>query len=555
MLTALSIRDVVLIERLDLSFAAGLCVLTGETGAGKSILLDALGLALGERADARLVRHGAERALVTAEFDLPADHPALTLLSDNDLPAEGLVLRRSVAADGRSRAFVNDAPASVGLLRQLGDMLVEIHGQHEARGLLDPATHRALLDAFGRLGPEIDAVGSAWAAWRAAAAEREHATTRTEQARRDEALLRQAHEELDRLDPQPGEEATLAEQRATLMNRERIVEALQAARAELSAGRGVDAALRTAQRALERVAERAGGLFDAALAAMDRAAIELAESLNELEAAAARLDEGEAGLERIEERLFALRAAARKHATDVDSLPAVRSALAAQLAALDDEGDLLRRLSQAEQAARTRYVEVAGALTASRTKAAAALDQRLAAELPPLKLDRAKFRTRLESLPEEGWGPAGADRVTFEVATNPGTPFGPLARIASGGELARFMLALRVVLAAAGSARTLIFDEVDAGVGGAVAAAVGARLERLAGSLQLLVVTHSPQVAARGGQHWQVIKRQGRRGVLTDVEELDPGERREEIARMLSGARITDEARAAAESLMSAGEA
>ena len=550
MLAALSIRDVVLIDRLDLSFAPGLCVLTGETGAGKSILLDALGLALGARADAALVRQGAERATVSAEFDLPAGHPVLDLLRAQDLPADGLMLRRVLSADGRSRAFVNDEPVSVGLLRQIGDALVEVQGQFDQRGLMDAANHRPLLDAFGRLGPQLDAAAAAWQAWRAAAADLDRMRAEVEQARRDEDFLRHAVEELDRLDPKAGEEEALAETRATLMNRERIAEALQAAQGELSAGRGADGALRAAQRALERVADKTGGLFDAAIAALDRAAIELGEALTEIDAATARLEGGGARLEEIEERLFALRAAARKHSVEVDALPALLEDFRERLAALDDQGDLMARLAKAEAAARAAYAAAAAALTGARVEAAAALDAAVAVELPPLRLDKATFRTRVEPAPESAWGPGGADRVAFEVSTNPGTPFGPLARIASGGELSRFMLALKVVLAASGSARTLVFDEVDAGIGGAVAAAVGERLARLARAVQVLVVTHSPQVAARGEQHWHVVKREDGGLVFTRVEELDRAERREEIARMLSGARVTDEARAAADSLM-----
>ncbi len=551
MLAALSIRDIVLIDRLDLSFAGGLCVLTGETGAGKSILLDALGLALGARADAGLVRRDADRASVTASFDLPQDHPVFALLREQDLPCEGPVLRRVVTADGRSRAFVNDEPVSVGFLRQLGDVLVEVQGQFDQRGLMDPANHRAMLDSFGRLGSQVEAVAVAWRSWREALVGLQEMEAAVEQARRDEDFLRHAVAELDELAPQPGEEEHLAESRATLMNRERIAEALQAASTELGAGRGVDAALRGAQRALERVADRSGGLFDAALAALERAAIELAEALGELESAAARIETGGARLEEIEGRLFALRAAARKHGTNVESLPALAASLRERLAALDDQSDVLTRLARAEADARAAYMGAAAALSRARAAAAKALDAAVAAELPPLRLDKARFRTRLEPAPESAWGPAGVDRAAFEVSTNPGAPFGALARIASGGELSRFMLALKVVLAATGSARTLVFDEVDAGIGGAVAAAVGERLARLAESVQVLVVTHSPQVAARGGQHWHVVKRGDNRGVVvTRVEELSPSQRREEIARMISGARITDEARAAADSLM-----
>ncbi len=557
MLQALSIRDVVLVERLDLSFRSGLCVLTGETGAGKSILLDALGLALGARGDAMLVRHGAERAVVTAAFDVAEDHPAAAILAEQGIDAEeSLVLRRVLGADGRSRGFVNDQPVSIGLLRQIGEALVEIQGQHDQRGLLDQGTHRSLLDAYGRLARDVEAVREAWRTWQRAREEADRTRAELERARQDEDLLRHAVEELAALAPEEGEEEMLAERRTAMMSHERLAEALSQATAELSAGRGVDGALRSAQRSLERVADKAGGAFDEVLAALERAAVETEEALNQLEAAAGRIESEPGALEAVEERLFALRAVARKHDTDVASLPALLVTLQERMGSLEGGAETLARLDRAEQEARDRYLQAAAALSERRTRAAAALDRGVAAELPPLKLDKATFRTRVEPLEERAWGAEGTDRVSFEVRTNPGSPFGPLGRIASGGELARFMLALRVVLAEAGSVPTLVFDEVDAGIGGAVAAAVGERLEQLARSVQVLVVTHSPQVAARGAQHWQVAKGGNGRDdepVATRVEELGEEARREEIARMLSGARITDEARAAARSLMSAG--
>ncbi len=551
MLTTLSIRDVVLIERLDLTFARGLCALTGETGAGKSILLDALGLALGARADAGLVRAGAERAVVTAGFDLAADHPAFALLAEQDLPADEMIVRRIVTPDGRSRAFINDEPVSVGLLRQVGEALVEIQGQFDTRGLMDPSSHRGLLDAFGAHDAALTAADTAWRAWRGAVDAWERTRGEADAARRDEELLRAAVEEMDSRAPRAGEEAELAELRSTLVNRERIVEALNAAGAALGEDNRVAAAIGAAQRALERVAEMTGGLLDEPLAALERASIELDEATAGIEAASNRIETDGGRAEDVEERLFALRGVARKHGVEPDALPALHAALRERLDALEG-GDLaLDRLRAAADAARARYREAAAALSAARAKAGKRLDKAVTAELSPLKLDKAAFRTRIEELPETGWGSAGADRVAFEVATNPGAPHGPLARIASGGELARFMLALKVVLARSGSADTLVFDEVDAGIGGAVAAAVGERLARLAETVQVLVVTHSPQVAARAGRHWHVAKRVGATTV-TDVEELNPLARREEIARMLSGARITDAARAAADSLLAA---
>jgi DNA repair protein RecN (Recombination protein N) len=558
MLVSLSIRDVVLIDRLDLDFRAGLSALTGETGAGKSILLDALGLALGARGDSGLVRRGAAQAVVAAAFDLPARHPARDLLAEQAIDAaEGLVLRRQLGEDGRSRAFVNDQPASVGLLRQLGEMLVEIEGQFESRGLLDPGTHRSLLDAFAGLDRRADALADAWRRWRAAAGAREAAAAEFAQARRDEDYLRHAVGELDALDPQPGEETGLAEQRSVLMHREKLAEALGAALAELAGdgGRGVEGALAAAQRRLDRLAaqpglDRVAAQLEPVTGALDRAAAEAAEAIALLQRLQGDLDAGPNRLEKIEERLFGLRGLARKHGVTVDDLAALREKLADQLAAIEGGGDRLARLANEEAAARQAYVNAAEAVSAARLVAARKLDKAVNAELPPLKLEKARFATRLERLDEPHWGEHGIDRVGFEVATNPGTPPGPLARIASGGELARFMLALKVALAAADPVATLVFDEVDAGVGGATAAAVGDRLARLAGKVQVLVVTHSPQVAAKAAHHWRVFKESKGKTTLTRVEALSPAESREEIARMLAGAEVTPEARAAAERLI-----
>jgi DNA repair protein RecN (Recombination protein N) len=552
MLLGLTIRDVVLIDRLDLAFHAGLCVLTGETGAGKSILLDALGLALGMRAESGLVRQGADQAVVTAEFALTQDHPALALLAETGIAVEGerLVLRRVVNADGRSRAFIDDQPASIGLLRQLGETLVEIQGQFEQQGLLDPATHRQALDAYGGYRAETTALAEAWRRWRAIAAERADAEAQLARARADEDYLRHAQAELDALEPKPGEEASLADERALLMNREKLIEALDAALAELAGERGGERALNAAERQLERLRDRAGGRLDAALAALERAQVETREAVAQLEAAARGIGRDQASLETIEERLFALRALARKHGVTPEDLPQLRAGIAARIAALDDGGDRLRQLMRREVEARQAYLATAETLGKKRRQAAKALDVAVMRELPPLKLEKARFQTVLTPLAEADWGEHGSERVHFEVATNPGAAPGPLARIASGGELSRFMLALKVVLARTSPVPTLVFDEVDSGIGGAVAAAVGERLHRLGQELQVLVVTHSPQVAARGTHHWRVEKRQAQQKTLTRVAELSAEERREEIARMLSGSAITAEARAAAASLM-----
>ncbi len=552
MLISLSIRDVVLIERLDLSFAAGLSVFTGETGAGKSILLDSLGLALGARAESGLVRHGAPQASVTAQFDPAPGHPARVLLAEQDMDGGDapLVLRRVLTADGRSRAYVNDQPVSVGLLRRVGDELVEIHGQFESHGLLDSATHQGVLDAFGGLAGQKTRTAAAWESWRAAKAARVTAEASLAKARAEEESLRQMFEDLSDLDPKPGEEAALAQSRAVMMHGEKLLEAMNAAQAALT-GRGeVEAALRTAQRALERVAERAEGKLDGVIAALDRAAVEAAEAAGLLERASAEIDLDPRHLEKVEERLFGLRSAARKHAVSADELVLLKDRLGRQLAELEGGGGDLARLAREEQTARTAYVELARALSKARCAAAAALDHAVAAELPPLKLEKARFQTRVAALEESAWGANGLDTVGFEVATNPGSPPGPLGKIASGGELSRFMLALKVVLARVSPTPTIVFDEVDSGIGGAVAAAVGERLGRLAETLQILVVTHSPQVAARGLHHYRVAKAETAGTVVTGVDQLPASARQEEIARMLSGETVTDQARAAAAALM-----
>ncbi len=551
MLASLAVRDVVLIDRLALDLAPGLAVLTGETGAGKSILLDALGLALGARAEARLVRQGAEQASVAAVFELPAGHPAHAVLAEQGIEDEGaLTLRRTLAPDGRSRAFVNDQPVSVGLLRQLGDLLVEVQGQFESRGLLDAATHRGLLDAYGGLAAEATRLAADWQAWRAAEAAAEQAAEALAAARRDEDYLRHALDELAALDPKADEEESLAGERQLLLHTGKILEALAEAKQALSGRTGAEGQLATALRALDRVAEKAGGRLQPLLDALERALAESDEVGRQLDALSADTDLDPRRLERIEERYFALKDLARKHACEVAALPALREDFARRLAALDSGGEELARLRRAAADAGAAWKQAAEALGAKRRAAAKRLDAAINAELPPLKLERARFQTEVAALPAEGWGPGGSERVAFLVATNPGAAPGPLGKIASGGELARFLLALKVVLAALSPVPTLVFDEVDAGIGGATAAAVGERLARLSAERQVLVVTHSPQVAARGAQHWRVAKRVAKDAALTDVAALDAAERREEIARMLSGEQVTDEARQAAARLL-----
>ncbi|MDX1483552.1 MAG: DNA repair protein RecN [Alphaproteobacteria bacterium] len=554
MLTRLSIRDVVLVESLDLAFTGSFGVLTGETGAGKSILLDALGLALGARADTGLIRKGAERAQVTAEFDLDADHPALAVLAERDLGADPhLICRRIVTRDGRSRAYVNDEPVSIGFLAELAAALVEIHGQSESQGLLDTRTHRALLDTFAGNGSELAGVAGAWTALSQARAQEAEARAAFAEARRDEELLRHQVAEIEAFAPEAGEEDALAAERRFLASGAKLADALNEAEGGLTGDTDVEAAIGAALRAIERVRDDAGGRLDAAIAALERAAMETADALEEIQAAGTALA-GEPGLlAQVEDRLFALRALARKYDVAPDGLAEHGAVLARRLAAIDDSDAELDRLEAATAAAARAYDQAAAALSASRARAAAALEAALAKELPPLKLEKARFRVSLDPLPAEDQGAAGAERVRFEIAANPGTDPGPLNKVASGGELARVMLALRVVMAGDGAVPTLVFDEVDSGISGATADAVGERLARLGTRLQVLVVTHSPQVAARGDQHWRVAKGGTAKRAATTVEELIAAERREEIARMLAGATVTDEARAAADRLLAGG--
>lgn len=552
MLSALSIRDIVLIEALDLEFGRGLAVLTGETGAGKSILLDSVGLVLGQRADAGLVRQGAPRGVVTACFTLDAHHAAFSFLADNDLlDGQDLVLRRVVKADGGSRAFVNDQPVSASLLRELGALLIEIHGQHDDRGLLNARGHRQLLDEFANCGDDVLAVADSFVAWKDAGERLIRFQDELALAARDREWLDHAVSELRALDPQPDEETALAEERATMQKGERLGEDLATIVELVEGNEGGLALLRQAARRLDRIAPE-HPLLEEALAALDRAVIEAADAQEKLDATREALLFDPARLDAAETRLFELRAFARKHRVEVDALPALAEDLLARAARLDAGDAGLAELQQQVHALRTAYEAAAQALSAKRKAAARRLDRAVADELKPLKLDNARFRTVVEVLPDSQWTAAGCDRVEFEIATNAGAHFAPLAKIASGGELSRFMLALKVALAGARNAATLIFDEIDRGVGGAVASAIGERLARLSKSAQLLVVTHSPQVAARGESQWRISKSSDGLVTRTSVQPLDDAARREEIARMLSGAEITDEARAQAERLIEA---
>lgn len=563
MLLSLSIRNVVLIDTLDAVFESGLCALTGETGAGKSILLGALGLAAGERADRAQVRAGADEAQAVAEFDLPDSHPARALLDEAGItvePGEPLILRRRLGEDGRSRAHVNDQAASIGLLRSLGDVLVEVHGQHDGRGLMDPKTHRGYLDAYAGHDDLRTACRTAWKEFSGARRRLDELVSANRASDEEKAFLTHALEELEALSPRSGEEAELAEERQFLQGAERALGDLQEAQEALAGdGGGLEGRLNAALRGLERVRGHigegggaAGEALDRAASAIDRALIEFTEAEDALGDAAQAFDVEPGRLDAVEERLFALRGLSRKHNVDADELPALHGRLAEQLDAIENAADRIAEAEKAVTAARARYDDAAHALSRSREKAGEALAKAVAAELPPLKMDKARFRVSVTS-DDERAGPDGRDSVVFEVATNPGAPFGALDKIASGGELSRFGLALKVSLAGEDEGLVLVFDEVDQGVGGAVADAVGRRLKRLAEKGQTLVVTHSPQVAAVADHHWKIVKDDdGKGGVRTTLVRLEGDERREEIARMLSGAEVTDAARAQADALMSA---
>jgi len=554
MLTALSIENIVLIDRLHLEFGAGLSVLTGETGAGKSILLDAFGLALGSRGEASLVRAGQARGQVTARFDLPESHDAIRWLAENgfdeDQAGGELILRRVQQADGRTRAFINDQPVSVQMLRETGARLVEIHGQHDDRAMTDAATHRRLLDCYGGLTVDAEAVRRAWDVWRAREGELSEREAALAQARENADYLCHTLDELEALAPEEGEEDRLAEARQTMMNAEKIAAELNAAFDSLSGSGGAEERLSGALRRLERFGS--GAHVAPVVEALERVVVEAGEARDTIETALREMTYSQAEMDRIEERLFALRALARKHRVTVDELPNLQADFTRLLDELAEGEAALARLREEVSAARAHYQDLAGDLSGKRRSAADALDKAVQKELPPLKLEKARFLTTLE--PIEDGGPDGLERVSFHVQTNPGTTPGPIMKVASGGELSRFILALKVVLAERGSAPTLIFDEIDTGVGGATAAAIGDRLARLAEGVQVLAVTHAPQVAAHAQAHMRISKEPlaGAQGeaMVTRVAPLDEPDRHEEIARMLAGAKVTDEARAAAKRLI-----
>ncbi|TPL90635.1 DNA repair protein RecN [Mesorhizobium sp. B2-3-13] len=550
MLSRLSIRDIVLIEKLDIDFQPGLSVLTGETGAGKSILLDALSLALGARGDASLVRHGASQGQVIAVFDVPRNHPVRALLAENAIEDDGdVILRRVQTADGRTRVFVNDQPSSVTLMRDVGRALVEIHGQHDERALVDPGAHRDVLDAFGGHLGAVRSTGEAWRHWRACEQELTRHRAKVAAAAREADYLRAAVAELTKLDPQPGEETELAELRAHMMRAEKIASEIHDAQDVLSGPSSPLPQLASLLRRLQRKATEAPGLLEDVVKSLDEAMLSLDAAQSGVEAALRATEYDPQRLEKAEERLFSLRAASRKHSVAVDDLAQLRDTMVADLADLDAGEERLHGLERQAAAARETYDIAAAQLSSLRHAAAVGLTKAVMAELPALKLERAAFIVEMKSEAETRME-EGIDQIEFWVRTNPGTRPGPMMKVASGGELSRFLLALKVALADRGSAPTLVFDEIDTGVGGAVADAIGQRLARLSKRVQVLSVTHAPQVAARAATHFLISKSGSTDRVATGIAEMDRTARQEEIARMLAGATITDEARAAAERLL-----
>lgn len=555
MLCSLSIRDVVLIDALDIEADAGLSALTGETGAGKSILLDALGLALGARGDAGLVRKGASQASVSAAFELPKNHSVFKLLDEQSIPYDqgGLILRRVLSSDGRSKAFVNDQIASVNLLRDIGEALVDIHGQFETHGLMNPKTHRTTLDEYADASRLLDATAQSWSAWQNARTERDALVERIAQAKRNQEYWQNACDDLSALEPKEGEEESLLQRRVMLSAREQIAGAFEESRALLEDEDGAIPQLNRAWKTLDRVGAKAGDRLNPAVEALSRAAEDMRAAADILSGWFHGTDNGPDTLEEVDDRLHALRTEARKHQCKVVDLPKVLADISERLAAIRGDDGRLTKLEHVVAENKKSYMAAAKKLNDARSKAAKTLDKKVMAELPPLKLDKARFETHIEALPEEQWGPNGIENVQFIVATNPGAAPGAIDKIASGGELSRFMLAIKVVLAGTSSVPVLVFDEIDAGAGGATADAIGERLSRLAMSgRQVLVVTHSPQVAARAGHHWIVSKAANDTGgVRTTLVPLkDKKGRQQEIARMISGAKVTPEALAAAGKLL-----
>lgn len=554
MLQSLSIRNVVLIDKLDLDFKSGLSVLTGETGAGKSILLDSLGLVLGNRAETSLIRQGEDKLSVTAQFSLQKQTPALrALLDEYEIEADDeLLIKRSLTRDGKGKIFINDQPAGAKLLKEIGKYLVEVHGQFDNQGLLNPANHLDVLDAYGAYKPLADRTAAAFAAYKKARAARQEAEKNIARAKEDEENLRHWVDELEKMNPRPDEEDELGKKRQEMMNAEKIIDSLNYAYGALTERADVQGAIRSAQSAMDKVNTLVDGRYQTIIDMLDQALIDISETVNELEEVSHNISLNQNELENIEERLYALRGLARKHNVAVSDLPQTLADFRNRLSTIELGEEGIAALRKAEDTAQLDYVKAANELSSARQAAALQLDNKVMSELPPLKMEKARFVTVVEKTDESGWSEKGFNNVYFTVATNPNSPQGPLNKIASGGELARFMLALKVNLAQSSSVATMIFDEVDAGVGGATAQAVGERLARLAHDVQVLVVTHSPQVAACGNNHFKVEKSTAGNVTTTTVRELTKIEKSEEIARMLAGEVITDAARAAAKVLIGA---
>ena len=554
MLQSLSIRNVVLIDKLDLDFKSGLSVLTGETGAGKSILLDSLGLVLGNRAETSLIRQGEDKLSVTATFEVKdKNNPLFALCEEYELEVDDeITIKRSLNKDGKGKIFFNDQPISAKLLKELGKYLVEVHGQFDNQGLLNPANHRDVLDAYAGYKNLLVEVKEKFANYKKAKAARLEAENNVAKAKSDEDALRHWVDELEKLNPEKGEEESLSKKRLEMMNAEKIIESLSYAYGALTQGADVQSAIRQAQSAMDKANSLVEGKYDDIVNMLEQALIDVNEAVNELEEASQNVNLNPNELENIESRLFALRGLARKHQTTIDDLPDVLADFKHRLSTIELGEEGINELRRAEEQAKTDYIKAATELSSRRKAVALQLDNQVMVELPPLKMEKARFVTIVEKLDESAWNESGFDNVYFTVATNPNSPQGPINKIASGGELARFMLALKVNLAQSSSVSTMIFDEVDAGVGGATAQAVGERLARLAHDVQVLVVTHSPQVASRGNHHFKVEKNTVENITTTKVRELNDIERHEEIARMLAGEKITDEARAAARVLIGA---
>ena len=552
MLQSLSVRNVVLIDKLDLEFKKGLSVLTGETGAGKSILLDSLGMITGNRAETSLIRMGEDKLSVTAVFDEPEEHSELQrILNDNEIDCDGeLIIKRTLGQDGKGKIFINDQAVSLKLLKEVGKYLVEVHGQFDNQGLLNPVNHMGVLDSYGGYEDKLAATKQSWQEYKKAQKERREAEANIIKAKEDEENLRHWVKELEAAQTYEGEEEELSNRRAELMNAEKIIESLSYAYNVLTQNTDVQSAIRHAQSAMDKAASHVEGKYDEIIAALDRALIETSEAINQIEAASENISMNTNELENIEGRLFMLKGLARKHQVSVSELPQVLADFQQKIGQIEFGEEGLEQLRKTEQEKRLQYIENANKLSQARKAAAAKLDKCVMSELPPLKMEKANFVTEIKEVDENGWSETGINEVMFTVATNPNSPQGPINKIASGGELARFMLALKVNLANSSHIGTMIFDEVDAGVGGATAQAVGERLARLAQQVQVMVVTHSPQVASRGNNHFKVEKHTENNVTTTTVRELSASERQEEIARMLAGDIITDEARAAANVLI-----